>query len=80
MNSSQKARSKDNMPVYYALNDSLEAEKIYCVFEKRPKTPILVATKGRHNAQALMIQGNPAIAVIHKELRRGKNWSSIPRS
>jgi len=56
------------MPIYRDLNDTIEGEKIYCVFEDS-KGPTRVSTKGKHNAQALSIKGNPAIAVIIKTLR-----------
>ena len=56
------------MPIYYNLNDTLEGEKIYCVYEKS-KGPNRVSTTGRHNAQSLAIDGNPARAIITKTLR-----------
>jgi hypothetical protein len=56
------------MPIYRDQNDTIQGEKIYCVFEDS-KGPNRVSTKGRHNAQALTIRGNPAIAVIVKTLR-----------
>jgi hypothetical protein len=57
------------MAKYNSLNDTILGEKIYCVFEKKPKHPKLVSTEGRHNAQALTIEGNPAYATITKPLR-----------
>ena len=56
------------MPTYFGLNDSIHGEKVYCVFEKSSKLR-LVSTTGRHNAQAITIEGNPAIATIVKTLR-----------
>ena len=56
------------MPKYNGPNDSIIGEKIYCVFE-RFKGPDRVSTKGRHNAQAMVIRGNPAIATIVKTMR-----------
>lgn len=56
------------MPIYRNVNDTLEGKKIYCVFERGTK-PSLVSTKGRHNAQRMKIEGNPAIATIIKPLR-----------
>ncbi len=56
------------MSVYRNINDSLEGEKIYCVFETSNK-PRRISTSGRHNAQALTIDGNPATAIIVKTLR-----------
>ena len=56
------------MPVHREASDSLEAERIYCVFE-RAKGPRRVSTRSRHNAQSMTISGNPAIAVIKKPLR-----------
>lgn len=56
------------MSDYYCLNDSILGEKIYCVFERSSKARIL-STQGRHNAQAVTIDGNPAVATIVKTLR-----------
>ena len=56
------------MPTYFGLNDTLHGEKVYCVFEKSSK-PRLISTTGRHNAQAVTIEGNPATATIVKPLR-----------
>jgi hypothetical protein len=56
------------MPTYRNTNDTLEAEKIYCTFE-RSSNPRRISTSGRHNAQALAIDGNPATATIVKTLR-----------
>ena len=56
------------MPVYKEENDAIEGDKIYCVFEKGSK-PRRVTTGGRHNAQAITIEGNPAKAVIVKVWR-----------
>ncbi len=60
------------MPIYRSLNDTIEGERIYCVFENS-KGPTRASTTGRHNAQALTIRGNPATAVIVKPLRFIKN-------
>ncbi|RJS82458.1 hypothetical protein CW713_05060 [Methanophagales archaeon] len=58
------------MPVYRGLNDTIEGERIYCVFEKPKKfKPTTVSTTGRHRAQAITIAGNPATAIIIKTLR-----------
>ena len=56
------------MPIYKGKNDAIYGDKIYCVFEKSTK-PKRVSTKGRHNAQAITIEGNPATAVIVKVWR-----------
>ena len=56
------------MPIYLGLNDTIEGEKIYCVFERSTK-PTAVSTTGRHRAQAITINGNPATAIIVKTLR-----------
>jgi len=56
------------MPIYLGLNDTIEGEKIYCVFERSTK-PTAVSTTGRHRAQAIIINGNPATAIIVKTLR-----------
>ena len=56
------------MPTYRERGGELEAERIYCVYE-RSRGPRLVGTGSRHNAQGLLILGNPATAVILKPLR-----------
>jgi len=56
------------MPIYRGENDGIEGDKIYCVFRKSTK-PVRVTTGGRHNAQAITIEGNPAKAVIVKVWR-----------
>lgn len=50
------------------VGDSLVAERIYCVFE-RAKGPHRIGTHGRHNAQGMTVEGNPATAFIVKALR-----------
>lgn len=56
------------MTVSRTPGDSLEAERIYCVYE-RARGPRRVGTRGRHNAQALTIDGHPATAFIVKPIR-----------
>ena len=56
------------MPEGREVDDSLVAERIYCVFE-RARGPRRVSTAGRHNAQGMTIEGNPASAFIVKALR-----------
>jgi hypothetical protein len=56
------------MPTHKELNDTVEGEKLYCVFERSTK-PVAVSTEGRHNAQSISIKGNPATAIIVKTLR-----------
>jgi hypothetical protein len=56
------------MPEHTGPTDSLKAEKIYCVFE-RGGNPSRLSTQGRHNAQQMTIDGNPATATIKKILR-----------
>ena len=57
------------MPEYKGLNDTIVAERIYCVFERTKGKPHKISTRGRHNAQSLTVEGNPATAVITKTLR-----------
>jgi hypothetical protein len=56
------------MPIFKELNDSIDVAKLYCVFEKSGKAA-RVSTTGRHNAQEITIEGNPAVATIRKTLR-----------
>ena len=60
------------MPTYRGENDAIEGDKIYCVFRKAGK-PKKVTTGGRHNAQAVTIEGNPARAVIVRVWRFKKD-------
>ena len=60
------------MPIYRGYNDGIEGDKIYCVFKKSDKKH-KVTTGGRHNAQAMTIEGNPARAVIVKVWRFKKD-------
>lgn len=55
------------MPEYTGFNDSLKARKIYCVFERGNESR--TSTGGRHNAQRMTIEGNPATATINKVLK-----------
>ncbi len=55
------------MPEYTKFNDSLKAKKIYCVFEGGNSSR--ASTSGRHNAQHMTIDGNPATATIKRELK-----------
>ncbi len=56
------------MPIFRELNDSIAGAKLYCVFERSSKAA-RVSTTGRHNAQQVTIEGNPAVATIRKTLR-----------
>ena len=56
------------MPISRNLNDSVAGAKLYCVFEKSGK-PARVSTTGRHNAQQITLEGNPAVATIRKTLK-----------
>ena len=56
------------MPIFKELNDSVAGAKLYCVFERSSKSA-RVSTTGRHNAQQITIEGNPAVATIRKTLR-----------
>jgi hypothetical protein len=56
------------MPIYRGHSDSIARAKLYCVFEKASKAR-RVSTTGRHNAQQITIEGNPAVATVVKTLR-----------
>jgi hypothetical protein len=56
------------MPIFRDLNDSIAGAKLYCVFERRSK-PARVSTTGRHNAQQITLEGNPAVATVRKTLK-----------
>jgi len=56
------------MPILKDLNDSIAGAKLYCVFERSSK-PARVSTTGRHNAQQITLEGNPAVATIRKPLK-----------
>lgn len=64
------------MPEYKNVNDSLVAEKIYCVFEKNTP-PGRAGTKGRDNAQHMTIDGNPATATIKRKLRINEKYIKL---
>jgi len=56
------------MATHREAGDVLEAERLYCVYE-RSRGPRRVGTQGRHNAQALTVDGHPARATILKPIR-----------
>jgi hypothetical protein len=56
------------MSIFKNVNDSIAGEKLYCVFERTSK-PARVSTTGRHNAQQVTLEGNPAVATIRKTLK-----------
>jgi hypothetical protein len=64
------------MPEHRNMNDSLVAEKIYCVFE-RNTPPGRASTEGRHNAQHMTIDGNPATAIIKRKLRINEKYIKL---
>jgi hypothetical protein len=56
------------MPIFKDFNDSIAGAKLYCVFERSSK-PARASTTGRHNAQQITLEGNPAVATIRKPLK-----------
>lgn len=55
------------MAILYKVGDRIEGKKIICQFRDY-SGPHKVSTKGRHNAQQIKAEGNPALAVIDKQL------------
>lgn len=55
------------MTVLYKVGDAVQGKKIICEFE-RFHGPNRISTRGRHNAQRIKAEGNPALAVIDKQL------------
>lgn len=64
------------MPEHRNANDSLVAEKIYCVFEKNT-SPKRASTTSRHNTQHMTIEGNPTTATIKKTLRVNEKYIKL---
>ena len=56
------------MPKHYSMNDSVFGSKIYITYERMKGKPSKLQTKGRHNAQKISVEGNPATATIVKML------------
>jgi hypothetical protein len=54
------------MTVLYKVGDRIEGKKIICQFGKCDG-PHKISTRGRHNAQQIKAEGNPALAVIDKQ-------------
>lgn len=57
------------MTKYYSTNDSILGIRLYITFERRKGKINKLQTKGRHNAQQLTVEGNPATATIIKTLK-----------
>ena len=60
------------MPIHRELNDTLLGRKILVVYSAMKKPPSVIATKGRHRAQSIVVTGTkdqPAFAVINLKLR-----------
>ena len=59
------------MNVHREVNATLLGEKILVVCDGITKGPVLLATRGRHNAQYMIVEGilKPAFAVIDIKLR-----------
>lgn len=55
------------MITLYNSGDNIQGKKIICEFE-RFRGPHKITTRGRHNAQRIKAEGNPAIAVVDKQL------------
>ena len=56
------------MATHRDIDDAVEGGRIYCVYE-RSRGPRRVGTRGRHNAQSLLIEGHPARAVVVRTIR-----------
>ena len=58
------------MNVHREANATLLGQKILIVYEELVKGPCLLSTKGRHNAQYMIVEGEskPAFAVIDVKL------------
>lgn len=59
------------MTTLYGSGDSIEGKKIICEAEKFQK-PHRISTKGRHNAQQVKADGNPAKAIIDQPVKWAK--------
>jgi len=59
------------LKIHREANATLHGEKILIVCDGIKKGPSLLATKGRHNAQYMIVEGarKPAFAVIDVQLR-----------
>jgi len=59
------------MPVHIEPNATLLGRKILVAYSSLKRKPTIIATKGRHNAQCMIVQGTdevPAYAVIDVKL------------
>ncbi len=57
------------MTVHKEQGARIEGERLYVVYERPKGKPHLVSTKGRHNCQAITVEGNPASAHVILPLR-----------
>ena len=53
----------------YDHNDTVLGEKLYITYRKMVCKPTKLQTTGRHNAQKITVEGNPATATIIKTLK-----------
>lgn len=56
------------MPKYHTMNDTVLGSKLYITYERMKGKPSKLQTEGKHNAQKITVEGNPATATVIKTL------------
>lgn len=56
------------MEIHREANATLLGQKILITYDKIKTAPTLYATRGKHNAQYMIVEGEPAYAIIDIKL------------